>query len=221
MGFKDRPDFAEHGALQHPESHRYLCQWQFDSCDALQSHIRYFGNHPKCINCDLRFADHETYQHHLFAVHCPKDNYTAVPTSHVDQEHQLSLPSLADRVVDNQPGCSSGAYSSLCASSTPCPPTASGYSSPTLYHVDSEYSTRLDAQSCCATPIIDQPSPRESELRQFVPPSLNVDTEKYADSHRELNHSPSSMVPTVGTPLLSSAQTIPSVDYRSPFSSLP
>ncbi|KAI6131008.1 hypothetical protein EDD16DRAFT_957349 [Pisolithus croceorrhizus] len=63
MGFKDRPDFAEHGALQHPESHRYLCQWQFDSCDALQSHIRYFGNHPKCINCDLRFADHETYQH--------------------------------------------------------------------------------------------------------------------------------------------------------------
>ncbi|KAI6104339.1 hypothetical protein F5141DRAFT_183558 [Pisolithus sp. B1] len=63
MGFKDRSDFAEHGALQHPESHCYLCQWQFDSCDALQSHIRHFGNHPKCINCDLRFADHETYQH--------------------------------------------------------------------------------------------------------------------------------------------------------------
>ncbi|KAI6159109.1 hypothetical protein EDD17DRAFT_1876847 [Pisolithus thermaeus] len=217
MGFKDRFDFAEHGALQHPESHCYLCQWQFDSCDALQSHIRHFGNHPKCINCDLRFADHETYQHHLFAVHCPKDdNYTAVPTSH--QERQLSLPSLVDQVIDSQLGRSGEAYSSLCGSSTPCPPTASGYSSPTLNHVDSEYSTRLDAQSCCAPPIIDQPSPRERVLRQFVPPSLNVDTDQYADSHQELNHSPSSMVPTVGTPLLSSAQTIPSIGYRSPSS---
>ncbi|KAI6094681.1 hypothetical protein EDD16DRAFT_814726 [Pisolithus croceorrhizus] len=219
MGFKDRFGFAEHGALQHPESHCYLCQWQFDSCDALQSHIRRFANHPKCVNCDLCFADHETYQHHLFAVHCPKDSYTAMPTRH--EEHQLSLPSLADRVIDKQPGCSSEAYGSLCASSTPCPPTENGYSNPTLNYVDSEYSTRLDAQSCCATPVIDQPSPRESGLRQFVPPSLNVDSDKYADSHQELNHSPSSMVPTMGTPLLPSAQTTLSVDYRRPFSPRP
>ncbi|KAI6103846.1 hypothetical protein EV401DRAFT_692535 [Pisolithus croceorrhizus] len=221
MGFKDGFDFAEHGALQHPESHCYMCQWQFDSCDALQSHIRHFANHPKCVSCDLRFADHKTYQHHLFAVHCPKDDdITTVPATHVDEEHQLSLPSLDDQVVENQPGRSSKACSPL-YTSIPPPPTASGYSSPTLNHVDSENLTRLDAQSCCSTPIIDRPSPRESALRQFVPPSLNVDTDKCADNHQELNHSPSSMVPTVGTSLLSSAQTIPSVDYRSPSSPRP
>ncbi|KAI6103844.1 hypothetical protein EDD17DRAFT_926655 [Pisolithus thermaeus] len=128
---------------------------------------------------------------------------------------------MADQVIDNQPGRSGEAYSSLCASSTPRPCTASGYSSPAFNHVDSKYLARLDAQSCCATPIIDQPSPRESELRQSVPASLNVDTVKYANSYQELNHSPPSMMPTVGTPLLSSAQTIPSVSYRSPFSPHP
>ncbi|KAI6104331.1 hypothetical protein F5141DRAFT_182723 [Pisolithus sp. B1] len=226
MGFKDMIDYAEHGALQHPESHCYLCRWQFDSCDALQSHIRHFANHPKCAGCDLRFADVETYQHHLFAVHCPKDDdNTAASTTHVgDDEHQFSLSSLADqynRVVENQAGRGSEAYDALYASSIPLPPSTSGYSSPTSQNVDSEDSTQPDVQSCSSTLIIDQPSPRKSEPRPFVPPSLNVDTGKYADSYEEFNHSPLSMVPTVGTPLLSSSQTILSVDYRSPFSPRP
>ncbi|KAI6131016.1 hypothetical protein EDD16DRAFT_1853016 [Pisolithus croceorrhizus] len=226
MGFKDMIDYGEHGALQHPESHCYLCRWQFDSCDALQSHIRHFANHPKCVGCDLRFADVETYQHHLFAVHCPKDDdNTAASTTHVgDDEHQFALSSLADqynRVVENQAGRGSEAYDALYASSIPLPPSASGYSSPTSQNVDSEDSTQPDVQSCSSTLIIDQPSPKKSELRPFVPPSLNVDTGKYADSYEEFNHSPLSMVPTVGTPLLSSSQTIPSVDYRSPFSPRP
>ncbi|KAI6094685.1 hypothetical protein EDD16DRAFT_1880853, partial [Pisolithus croceorrhizus] len=215
IGFKDRFDFAEHGALQHPESHCYLCQWQFDSCDALQSHIRHFANHPKCVTCNLRFADHETYQHHLFVVHCPKDDdITAVPATHV------SLPSSVDQVVENQPGRSSKICSPLCTS-IPHSPTASGYSSPTLNHFDSENLSRLDAQSCYSTPIIDPPSPREGALRQFVPPCLNADTDNCAHNHQEPNHSPSSIMPTVGSPLLSSAQAIPSVDYRSPFSPRP
>ncbi|KAI6006983.1 hypothetical protein EDD15DRAFT_13393 [Pisolithus albus] len=220
MGFKNKFDFAEHGALQHPEFHCHLCRWQFDSCDALQSHIRHFANHPKCVNCDLRFADVETYQHHLFTVHCPKDNNTAtVPTAPVDEGRQLSLPPLADRynrVIENQARCSSEAYNPLSASSKSLLPSASGYSSPTSQNVDSENSTQPDVQSCSSTLIIDQPSSRDSELRQFVPPSLNVDTGKYAD-----DYSPLSMVPAVGTPLLSSAEPTPSVDYLRPFSPRP
>ncbi|KAI6021805.1 hypothetical protein BKA83DRAFT_4287848 [Pisolithus microcarpus] len=225
MGFKDKFDFAEHGALQHPESHCHLCRWQFDSCNALHGHIRHFANHPKCVNCDLRFADAKTYQHHLFAVHCPKDdNTTTVPTTPVDEGHQLSLPPLTDqynRVTENQAERSSEAYNPLPASSISLLPNASGYSSPASQNVDSENSTQPDVQSCSSTLIIDQPSPKDSDLRQFVPPSLNVDTGKYADSCQEFNHSPLSMVPAVGTPLLSSAQPTPSVDYLRPFSPRP
>ncbi|KIK18783.1 hypothetical protein PISMIDRAFT_175074 [Pisolithus microcarpus 441] len=225
MGFKDKFDFAEHGALQHPESHCHLCRWQFDSCNALHSHIRHFANHPKCVNCDLRFADAKTYQHHLFAVHCPKDdNTTTVPTTPVDEGHQLSLPPLTDqynRVTENQAERSSEAYNPLPASSISLLPNASGYSSPASQNVDSENSTQPDAQSCSSTLIIDQPSPKDSDLRQFVPPSLNVDTGKYTDSYQEFNHSPLSMVPAAGTPLLSSAQPTPSVDYLRPFSPRP
>ncbi|KAI6045258.1 hypothetical protein EDC04DRAFT_3137208 [Pisolithus marmoratus] len=205
IGFKDTFSYSEHGALQHPESHCYLCQWQLDSGDALQSHIRHFANHPKCVSCDLRFADVETYQRHLFTIHCPKaDDDTASSATQIN------------RNVENQPGCSSEAHGPLYASSIPPLPSASGYSSPTSQNVDIEYLLEPDAQSCSSTLTIDHPSPRESELRQFAPPSLSVDTDKYTDC-QEFNHSPLSMVPAVGTPLLSSAQTAPSVDYRSPF----
>lgn len=224
MGFKNMFDYAEHGASQHPDSHCYLCRWQFDSSDALQSHIRHFSNHPKCVSCDLRFADVETYQHHLFSIHCPKaDDNTAVPTQ-IGDEHQLLLPALAAQhnwTVENQPGHCTEAHSPLYASSMPLPPSTSGYSSPTSQNVHSENSYQPDAQSCSSTLTIDQSSPTEGELRKLVPPSLNVDTDKYADNYREFNHSPLSMVPAVGTPLLSSAQTMPSFDYRSPFSPRP
>ena len=53
----------QHGALEHPESFCYLCRWQFESPEVLSNHIKHFVNHPKCADCNLRFADAGVYQH--------------------------------------------------------------------------------------------------------------------------------------------------------------
>jgi hypothetical protein len=52
----------QHGAIIHPEAYCHLCQWLFESAEALQNHIRHFVAHPKCMDCELRFADTDAYQ---------------------------------------------------------------------------------------------------------------------------------------------------------------
>jgi len=104
IGFKDSFEFADvsavtlgktayfstlsasqHGALEHPESHCYLCRWQFDSPEVLNNHIRHFVNHPKCADCGLRFPDAGTYQHVSLMI------VTLSPFSYRHSTYSLSI----------------------------------------------------------------------------------------------------------------------------------
>lgn len=57
---------VQHGATEHPEVYCHLCRWQFECPESLQNHIRHFVAHPKCLDCELRFADADAYQHVSF-----------------------------------------------------------------------------------------------------------------------------------------------------------
>ncbi|KAH7882379.1 hypothetical protein F5I97DRAFT_354869 [Phlebopus sp. FC_14] len=228
MGFRDQFDFADHGATEHPEAHCFLCQWQFDSPDSLYYHIRHFVNHPKCTDCDLRFADADAYQHHLFVIHRPRGDDSAVIPPYVNSSRgthaKLSSPPLSKTYGPQWP--SEGKASLSQASFTPLLPSLSGYSSPRSQRIvmDSPLETSSRARSLSSTLSVGQHSSRESQESQHwesVSRSVPLDDEQTQGGTPEFNHSPLSMLPAVGTPLMSSTQTIPSVDFRSPFSPRP
>ncbi|KAF8841977.1 hypothetical protein BDN67DRAFT_979880 [Paxillus ammoniavirescens] len=234
IGFNDQFDFADHGASAHPESHCYFCQWQFDSPDILRNHIRHFANHPRCVDCDLRFADTDAYQHHLFATHRPsfgdpqdlepltvsEDNYNQNRV-HAD----LSSPPLSPsgRAFDPQWGFE-GSASLPYASFVPLPPSLSGYSSPTSQRLTTGsafQSGSSGSHSRSSTLSVEQGFPNDEQQGEPTIQLPSLDVNQAPGGSPEFNHSPLSMIPLVGTPLMSSTQTIPSLDFRSPFSPRP
>ncbi|KAL4068590.1 hypothetical protein V8B97DRAFT_1973637 [Scleroderma yunnanense] len=228
VGFKDGSDFADHGALEHPESHCKLCRWQFDSPETLNNHIRHFVNHPKCADCDLRFPDADTYQHHLFVVHCSNANKkTAVSpvttTARVGQTEETRVspflsPTQRIQTFDGQFALESNIICPLLPSSIPLPPSISGYSSPTSQRVvsDTSFQQESRARSCSPALSLDHPS-RESNLREFVHPSLTVDTASHVNGYPDFDHSPLSTIPAVGTPPMTCPQSGKSFYFQGPF----
>ncbi|KIK81503.1 hypothetical protein PAXRUDRAFT_832798 [Paxillus rubicundulus Ve08.2h10] len=236
IGFKDQFDFADHGGSAHPESHCYFCQWQFDSPNVLRGHVRHFANHPQCVDCDLRFADTDAYQHHLFVSHRPSsgdpqdlESLTVSEDKHNQNKIHADLssppPSPPERAFDPQWGFE-GSASLPYASFIPLPPSLSGYSSPTSQRLTTEsafQSGSSGSHSCSSTLSVEQGFPNDEQQREVTiqPPSLDLN--QALGGSPEFNHSPLSMIPLVGTPLMSSTQTIPSpsLDFRSPFSPRP
>ncbi|KAF9239307.1 hypothetical protein BU15DRAFT_46934, partial [Melanogaster broomeanus] len=251
IGFRDRFDFSDvsakhdsrflplnHGALQHggsehPETHCYLCQWQFDSPDALRSHIRHFVNHPKCVDCGFRFADADAYQHHLFVTHRPSFGGQEDPESLAvaEQDHNgkgdsddRSSPMLGPRAgpFDPQWGFE-GSASLPYASFIPLPPSLSGYSSPTSQRItgSSVRSASSGSHSRSSTLSVEQRFPTDGSGQQWKSIIQPFNGEQTLGGSLEFNDSPLSTLPFVGTPVMSSTQTIPSVNFCSPFSPRP
>ncbi|KAF9226373.1 hypothetical protein BS17DRAFT_544648 [Gyrodon lividus] len=232
IGFNDQFDFADHGASAHPESHCYLCQWQFDSPNVLHNHIRHFASHPQCVDCDLRFADADAYQHHLFVIHRPSFGgqqdpgpSTAAEQNQNSNRVDLSSPPPSPRVRAFDPQWGFEDSSSLpYAPFIPLPPSLSGYSSPTSQRMvtgSSFKSGSSGSHSRSSTLSVEQRFPKDEQPWETTiqPPSLEVD--QASDGSPESNHSPLSTVPLVGTPLMSSTQIMPSLSLRSLFSPRP
>ncbi|KAF8121908.1 hypothetical protein EV363DRAFT_1275666 [Boletus edulis] len=227
VGFRDRFDYTDHGASAHPECHCYLCQWQFDTPDVLQNHIRHFFNHPKCQDCNLRFADADAYQYHLFTVHRPNfgdrgRSDSAVETNRESKilQDDLSSPLLSARALDPVWGFE-GSTNLPYASFIPLPPSLSGYSSPTSQRVTAESGDSSGSQSRSSTLSVEQRSPTDGHPWNVTIPSLSLDTGEDLKVSPEFDHSPLSTLPAVGTPLMSSVPTVQSVDLHRPFSPRP
>lgn len=229
IGFKDSLEFADHGALEHPESHCHLCRWQFDSPEVLNNHIGHFVNHPKCADCDLRFPDAGTYQHHLFVVHCPNANHktTLAPTTTVTQANPgpeesrvspFSYPTQHSQVFDGKFALEGNEASLLHPSVVPLPPSTSGCSSPNSQRVSPDASLQWESQAQSCSPMLSPDRLRPSGARQLFHQSLNVDTTNHINGYPDFDHSPLSTVPAVGTPLVAYTQSGQSFDCRVPFS---
>ncbi|KAG9311706.1 hypothetical protein JVU11DRAFT_7944 [Chiua virens] len=228
VGFSDQFDYTDHGASAHPECHCYLCQWHFDSRDVLQNHINHFFNHPKCQECNIRFADTDTYQYHLFSAHRPSfgdqgrsDASEVVPALEdktLRDDH--SCPLLGARAFEPVLGLE-GLASLPYAASIPLPPSLSGYSSPTSHRVTPESGGSMGSHSRSSTLSVEQRSPTDGQPWNVTVQSPSPDHGRDLKVSPEFNHSPLSTVPAVGTPLMSSVPTIRSVDPYSPFSPRP
>lgn len=231
----------QHGASAHPECHCYLCQWHFDTPDILQNHITHFFNHPKCEDCNIRFSDAEAYRHmrsrrirnsvtsalqHLFMVHRPRfsddQGYLNVESDREDKtlHDELCSPLLCARVVDPVWGFE-GSASLPYASFIPLPPSLSGCSSPTSQRVIAESGGSLGSHSRSSTLSVEQHSPTNGHPWNATIRSLSLDVSHDLKASPEFDQSPLSTLPAVGTPLISHASTIHSVDSDSPFSPRP
>ncbi|KAG2104388.1 uncharacterized protein F5147DRAFT_654471 [Suillus discolor] len=202
VGFSDQAEFAMHGATEHPEAYCHLCQWQFECSESLQNHIRHFVAHPKCMDCELRFADADAYQHVGFL------SGHAVASL---QQGKISTPMLWIMSLFSQSSRTRHGVFLLImilpyAPSVPLPPSASGYSSP--------LSQRVLTRSSVGS--------RSSSRTLSPPPICGIKVSQLETGHTmdhsespDFEHSPLSNVPAVGTPLISST------DFRSPFSPRP
>lgn len=226
VGFKDSFEFADHGALEHPESHCYLCRWQFDSPEVLNNHIKHFVNHPKCADCDLRFPDAGAYQHHLFSVHFPNaDHKTALAPAtqvHLQPEESrvspFSSPTQRNQVFDGKFALEGNETSPFQPSSVPLPPSISGFSSPASQRVSPDASLQRESQTQSCSPMLSLDRLRASDPRRLIHQSLNVDTTSHTNGYPDFDHSPLSTVPAVGTPLVARTQSGQSFDFRTLFS---
>ncbi|EGO30090.1 hypothetical protein SERLADRAFT_491696 [Serpula lacrymans var. lacrymans S7.9] len=94
VGFIDQRTFTttQHGEFLHPEMHCDSCQWQFDSAEALQRHQRHFASHPKCIPCNVGFADFESHTNHIISHHDRKESHDEEksPESKSDESYIVS-----------------------------------------------------------------------------------------------------------------------------------
>ncbi|KAG2137403.1 uncharacterized protein EDB93DRAFT_764757 [Suillus bovinus] len=214
VGFSDQAEFA---MVEHPEAYCHLCQWQFECPESLQNHIRHFVAHPKCMDCELRFADVDAYQHHLFVVHRPHSSDSVTQQDFdpdvldngdiVVHSEKLFFDSFSPNRVDSKWDFTVDVnYDLPCAPSIPLPPSTSGYSSP--------LSQRVLTRSSIGS--------RSSSRTLSPPPISGIKVSQLETGHvvdhsesPELEHSPLSNIPTVGTPLISST------DFRSPFSPRP
>ncbi|KAF8553374.1 hypothetical protein OG21DRAFT_1260048 [Imleria badia] len=222
IGFRDQFDYTDHGASVHPECHCYLCQWHFDTPDILQNHIKHFFNHPKCQDCNIRFADADAYQYHLFTVHRPNfGDQTRSDISPIEPDREnkildddLSSPLLGARVLDPVWGFE-GSANLPYASFIPLPPSLSGYSSPTSQRVTADSGGSSGSHSRSSTLSVEQRSPTDGQPWEVTIQSPSPDDDQDLKASPEFDHSPLSTLPAVGTPL------IQSVDIHSPFSPRP
>ncbi|KAG0700948.1 hypothetical protein DFH29DRAFT_1052764, partial [Suillus ampliporus] len=177
VGFSDQVEFAmvggnivvdiltqtvvQHSATEHPEAYCHLCQWQFECPESLQNHIQHFVAHPKCMDCDLRFADADAYQYHLFVMHRPCCGEPATPQD-FDPEF------LDDGIVCSKECSNSTAPDRVdltwsfspdsdfpYAPSIPLHPSTSGYSSPLSQRVTrSSVGSRSSSRTLSPPPIL-------------------------------------------------------------------
>lgn len=106
------------------------------------------------------------------------------------------------------------------ASFIPLPPSLSGYSSPTSQRVTTEPGDSSGSQSRSSTLSVEQRSPTDGQPWNSTIQSLSLDAGQDLKASFEFDP-PLSTLPAVGTPLVSSVQTIKSVDTQSPFSPRP
>ncbi|KAG8216482.1 hypothetical protein J3R82DRAFT_6593 [Butyriboletus roseoflavus] len=210
LGFENNDTYTAHGASAHPECHCYLCQWHFDTPEILQNHIKHFFNHPKCHGCNIRFADADAYQYHLFIVHRPRlgdQGQSGISAIKPDRENkishdELSSPSSGARAFDPVWGFE-GSANLPYASFIPLPPSLS------------------ESHSRSSTLTVEQHSPIDGPPWDAIPRSISLDIGEDLKASPEFDHSPLSTLPAVGTPLISSVPTIQSSDLQSPFSPRP
>ncbi|KAH7915029.1 hypothetical protein BJ138DRAFT_998655 [Hygrophoropsis aurantiaca] len=226
LGYSDQIAYVAHGAYEHPDSHCFLCQWQFDTPDALRRHIRHFSEHPRCGECGMRFADAESYHSHLFEGHQPtpfEEPASPSPASETSQRDlDITLRSQGSpprpEIGSNDNWSPNSEDSIPYAAFIPLPPSTSGSSRnlsvddvlPVLHTTPPHQDTSgpwsaisADSQSLAKQfdrlPKIEVPLTSENAPEQDQSPTL-------------------SSMPLVGTPIPNGSHILPTFDTRSPFS---
>ena len=129
-------------------------------------------------------------------------------------------PPLSARAFDPVWGFE-GSASLPYASYIPLPPSLSGYSSPTSQRAIAESGGSSRSHSWSSTLSVEQRSPTDGQPWNAAIQSLILDVDQDCKVPLDFNHSPLSTLPAVGTPIISSAPTIQSADFRIPFSPRP
>ena len=151
---------------------------------------------------------------------------TATTTTQVELHTEESWvpPSLStqrDQTFDGKFAVDGNGTYPLQPSSVPLPPSISGYSSPTSQTIASDTAFQQELQARLCGPMFSFDHTRASGPRQFLHPSLNVDTANHGNSYPYFDDSPLSTMPAVGTPLVARTQSSQSSDFRLPFSPRP
>ncbi|KAG0693802.1 hypothetical protein DFH29DRAFT_962933, partial [Suillus ampliporus] len=158
------------------------------------------------MDCDLRFADADAYQHHLSIVHRPHYGEPAT-CEDFDPDFLDNSGGVAcsEDIAPDRVDLTWGFSDFPCVPSIPLHPSISGCSSPLSQRVLTRSSVGSRSPSRTLSP----------------PPILSIEVahlETVHPDHSEspdFEHPPLSDVPAVGTPLISS------IDFRSPSSPRP